>query len=151
MSDAALSFAVVLVTFGVGTVAWLALGAWRAEPTSGQRLVAELRLAQFAALLLALAAAVPMGFALGHEDAPGTGFVVAIAAGYFVIAALVTTWEPVRALTALAIAWGTRAVVDLSHAAGLLPAEIVPGWYPPAGATYAVLVATLCCLPILRR
>lgn len=150
MSDAVLSFAVVFVAFG-GTVAWLALGAWRAEPTSGQRLVAELRLAQFAALLLALAAAVPVGFALSREDVPGTGLVVAIAAGYFVTASLVTTWEPVRALTALAVAWGTHAAADLSHAAGLLPAEIVPGWYPAACATYDVLVAAFCCLPILRR
>lgn len=48
MTDAALSFAVVFLVFG-GTVVWLALRARRAEPTSGQRLVAELRLAQFAA------------------------------------------------------------------------------------------------------
>ena len=150
MTDAALSFAVVFLAFG-GTVAWLSLGARRAEPTSGQRLVAELRLAQFAALLLALAAAVPIGLALGNDDAPGTGLVIAIAAGYFVVAALVTTWEPVRALTALALAWSTHAVVDLAHAAGVLPPEIVPGWYPPACATYDVLVAALCYLPVLRR
>ena len=150
MTDAVLSFAVVFLAFG-GTVAWLALGARRAEPTSGQRLVAELRLAQFAALLLALAAAVPMGFALGHDDVPGTGLVVAIAAGCFTVAALVTTWEPVRALTALAIAWGAHAMAALAHGAGLLPQEIVPGWYPAACATYDVLVAALCYLPVLRR
>ena len=103
------------------------------------------------ALLLALAAAVPIGLALGNDDAPGTGLVIAIAAGYFVVAALVTTWEPVRALTALALAWSTHAVVDLAHAAGVLPPEIVPGWYPPACATYDVLVAALCYLPVLRR
>ncbi len=150
MTDAVLSFAVVFLTFG-GTVAWLALGAGRAEPTSGRRLVAELRLAQFSAVLLALAAAVPMGFALGHDHVPGTGLVVAIAAGCFVVAALVTTWEPARALTALAAAWVAHALADLAHAGGLLPPEIVPGWYPPAGATYDVLVAALCYLPVLRR
>ena len=150
MTDAALSFAVVFLAFG-GTVAWLALGARRAEPTSGQRLVSELRLAQFAALLLALAASVPIGLALAHDDVPGTGLVIAIAAGYFVLAALVTTWEPVRALTTLALAWSTHAVTDLAHVAGLLPPEIVPGWYPPACATYDVLVAALCLLPVLRR
>ncbi len=150
MTDAALSFAVVFLAFG-GTVAWLALGARRAEPTSGQRLVSELRLAQFAALLLALAASVPIGLALGHDDVPGTGLVIAIAAGYFVVAALVTTWEPVRALTTLALAWSAHAVTDLAHVAGLLPPEILPGWYPPACATYDVLVAALCFLPVLRR
>ena len=82
--------------------------ALRAEPTSGQRLVAELRLAQFAALLLTLAAAVPMGFALAHDNVTGTGLVVAIAAACFAVAALVTTWEPVRALTALAVAWSAQ-------------------------------------------
>ena len=150
MTDAVRSFAVVFLAFG-GTVVWLALCAWRAEPTNGQRLVAELRLAQFAALLLALAAAVPMGFALAHDAVAGTGLVMAIAAGCFSVAALVTTWEPVRALTALAMAWGTHALADLAHGAGLLPPDIVPGWYPPAGATYDVLVAALCYLPVLRR
>ncbi len=150
MTDAVLSFAVVLLSFGA-TAAWLSLGAWRAEPTSGQRLVAELRLAQFAALLLTLTAAVPMGFALAHDDVTGTGLVVAIAAACFAVAALVTTWEPVRALTALAAAWGAHAAAGLAHAAGLLPPEIVPGWYPPASATYDVLMAVLCYLPVVRR
>ena len=150
MTDAEVSFAVVFLAFGA-TAAWLSHGARRAEPTSGQRLVAELRLAQFAALLLALAAAVPIGFALGHDDVPGAGLVVAIAAGCFALAALVTTWEPTRALTALAIAWGAHAVADLAHVVGLLPREMVPDWYPAAGATYDVLVAALCYLPVLRR
>lgn len=149
MTDAALSFAAVFLVCG-GTVAWLSLRARRAEPTSGQRLVAELRLAQFAALLLALAAAVPVGLALGH-DAPGSGLVVAVAAGFFLVAALVTTWEPFRALSALTAAWGAHAAADLAHVAGLLPPEIVPSWYPPACATYDVLVAAFCCLPVLRR
>ena len=76
---------------------------------------------------------------------------MAIAAGCFTVAALVTTWEPVRALTALAIAWGAHAMAALAHGAGLLPQEIVPGWYPAACATYDVLVAALCYLPVLRR
>ena len=150
MTDALLSFALVFLAFG-GTVAWLALAAWRAEPTSGQRLVAELRLAQFAALLLALAAAVPMGLALAHDDVTGTSFVMAISAACFAVAALVTTWEPGRALTALAVTWGAHALADLALVAGLLPPEIVPVWYPPACATYDVLVAALCILPVLRR
>ena len=113
MTDAVVSFALVFLAFG-GTIAWLALGTWRAEPTSGQRLVAELRLAQFSALLLALAAAVPMGLALAHDDVTGTGLVMAVSAGCFVVAALATTWEPVRALTALAMTWGaSRSIGEL--------------------------------------
>lgn len=150
MTGAVPAFAVVFLAFG-STVGWLALGARRAEPTSGQRLVAELRLAQFAALLLAFAAAVPMGFALGHHDAAGAGLVVAIAAGCFTTAGLVTTWEPVRALTALTVTWGAQAMAALAHGVGLLPPEIVPGWYPAAGAAYGVAIAALCCLPVLRR
>ena len=150
MTDAVLSFAVVFLTFG-GTVVWLAIGAWRAEPTSGQHLVAELRLAQFAALLLAMAAAVPMGFAVAHDDVTGSGLVVALASGFFAAAALVGTWEPVRALTVLAMAWGVHALAGVAHGAGLLPAAIVPDWYPPASAIYDVVVAALCYLPVLRR
>lgn len=150
MTDATLSFAVVALAFGA-TAARLSYAACRSEPISGQQLVARLRLAQYAALLLALAAAVPIGFALAGDDAAGGGLVVAVSAACFAVAALVTTWEPVRALTALAAAWTAHALAALAHGAGILPPEIVPGWYPPAAATYDVLVAALCYLPVLRR
>ena len=141
--------------FGTGALglalAWLAVGAARLDVASPNRLVAELRLAQFAALLLTLAAGIYVGLAVAHADIAGAGLDIALAIGFLVICALATTWEPGRALTALAIAWAAHGLVDLAHIADVLPAEIAPAWYPTACAIYDVAIAGLCYLPVLRR
>ena len=130
---------------------WLAYNAARLEVTSPNRLVLELRLAQFSALLLVLAAGIYVGLAIAHENTPGVGLDIALATGFFVVAALATTWEPTRALTALAIAWGAHGLVDLAHMADALPGAIAPPWYPTACAIFDVAVAGICYLPVLRR
>ena len=143
------------LVFGAGALglalAWLAAGAARLDVTSPSRLVAELRLAQFAALLLTLAAGIYAGLAVAHEEVAGAGLDIALAIGFLVVAALATTWEPGRALTTLAIAWGAHGVVDFAHIADVLPVDIAPVWYPTACAIYDVGIAGLCYLPVLRR
>lgn len=134
-----------------GACAWLAVSATRVDAKSPERLVAEFRLAQFAALLLTLTAAVYVGLAVAHEHAAGVGLDIALATGFFVVAALSTTWEPARALTTLAVAWSIHGIVDLAHTADLLPASVAPDWYPTACAIYDVCIAWLCYLPVLRR
>ena len=111
----------------------------------------ELRLGQVAALLLALTAGIYFGLAIAHEDTAGTGLDIAIAVGFWMIAALATTSEPTRALTTLALAWGCHALVDLAHGANILPASIVPSWYVTGCAIYDVCIAGLCVLPLVRR
>ncbi len=130
---------------------WLSRTAADLEVTHPDRLVAELRLAQYASLLLVLASGVYVGLALAHHDVPGTGFDIALATGFFLLAGVATTWEPIRALTALAMAWAAHAAVDLAHVADVLPATIAPAWYPTACAIYDVGVAGLCYLPVVRR
>ena len=121
------------------------------EKTAPDRLVLELRLAQFSALLLVLAAGVYVGLGIAHEGTSGTGLDIALATGFFVIAAVATTWEPTLALTTLAVAWGAHSFVDLAHIVDLLPSSIVPEWYPTACAVYDVCIAAICYLPVLRR
>ncbi len=150
MTEALRALVVGAIALG-GALAWLAVLATRTDAASPQRLIAELRLAQFSALLLTLAAAVYVGLAIANEQVAGAGLDIALAIGFFVVAGLVTTWEPVHALTALSIAWGAHGVVDLAHTADLLPAAIAPVWYPTACAIYDVAVAGLCYLPVLRR
>ena len=150
MTEAMLAFVFSAVILGGGVV-WLATVAVRAEATDPDRLVSELRLAQYAALLLAATATVYIGFALAHDEARASGLVIALVTGFFLVAAVVATWEPGRALTALALAWGAHALLNLAHAADLLPAAIVPAWYPAAGAIYDICIAGLCYLPVLRR
>ena len=143
------------VVFGCAALG-LALGwvAWRAvrlDATSPDRLVLELRLAQFSALLLVLVAGIYVGLGIAHEDTAGTGLDIALAVGFFVVASVVTTWEPSMALTALALAWIGHSLLDLAHIVNLLPSAIVPVWYPRACAVYDVCVAAICYLPVLRR
>ena len=132
-------------------LAWLAWRITRLDGTSPDRLVMELRLAQLSALLLVLAAGVYVGLAIAHEDTSGAGLDIALAVGFFVVAAAATTWEPSRALTTLAVAWGVHSVVDLAHVSNLLPASIVPPWYPTACAVYDVCIAGICYLPVMHR
>ena len=144
----ALAFGSVALGLALG---WLAVSAVRLDAASPDRLVVELRLAQFAALVLVLVSGVYVGLAIAHEATAGTGLDIALAIGFFVVAALATTWEPTRALTVLALAWAAHGLVDLAHVADILPTAIVPRWYPTACATYDVCVAAICYLPILRR
>ena len=122
-----------------------------ADPASPQRLIAELRLAQFAALLLVLTAGVYIGFALAHESTTGSGLDVALGVGFLVLASVAISQSPRRALTLLAIGFAGHAVVDLLHGAKVLPAEALPNWYATACAIYDVAIAAVCYLPIVRR
>ena len=143
----ALAVAAAMLALAVARLAW---GALRLDASSPERLVAELRLAQVAALLLVLAAGAYVGAAVASRT-PGAGLDIALATGFFVVAALATTWPPPRALTALAAAWGAYGLVGLGHQAGVLPPGVVPAWYPTASAIYAVCMAGVCYLPNLRQ
>ena len=65
--------------------------------------MSELRLGQFAALLLTMTAGVYIGFAVGHESQQGVGFDVAFAAVFLIVAASTLVRDPRHALTVLAL------------------------------------------------
>jgi len=119
--------------------------------SSPERLVSELRLAQIAALLLTLSAGAYLGFAAGHETRTGVGVDIALAAGFFVLAAYTLTCDPRQALTLLALGFGSHALVDIAHRPGGLPDGIAPDWYSVGCASYDVVIGALCYTPILRR
>ena len=132
-------------------LAWTAWQACRSDPNSPERLVVELRLSQYSALLLLLVVGVYVGLNIAYENINGTSFDIAIAVGFFVIVSSVITWEPASALTTLSLAWVGHSFVDLAHIINLLPADIAPAWYPRVCAIYDVCVAAICYLPVLRR
>jgi hypothetical protein len=141
-------------------IAFLALAAgftWQAIKTalipvsSPERLIAELRLAQMAALLLSMVGGAYIGFAAGHELQPGVGADIAIAVVFFLIAATTLVRDPRQALTILALAFAAHAVVDVAHRPGLLPDGIAPRWYAIGCAVFDVYIGALCYFPILRR
>jgi hypothetical protein len=143
----------VLVAFG-----GLALGlTWQSIRTSSvpasspDRLIAELRLAQFAALILTLTAGAYIGFAVVHENQPGVGLDVALAVGFLLVAAVTMVRDPRQGLTIVALAFAAHAVVDVLHRPGLLPEDLAPRWYSIGCAVYDVYLAALCYVPMLRR
>ena len=149
MTDVARALLVACIALALAMIR-LSVIATKADPASPQRLVAELRLAQFSALLLVLTAGVYIGFALAHEPT-GSGLDVALGVGFLVLASVAVTRDPGLALTLLAVAFAGHAVVDLLHSARVLPAEALPNWYATACAIYDVAIAAICYLPIVRR
>jgi hypothetical protein len=150
------------VTEGLRTVVMAAAGllagfAWHSirtssiPPNSPDRLVSELRLGQFAALLLTLTAGASIGFAVSHEARMGVGLDIVLAVGFLVLAASTMVRDPRHALTILALAFAAHAVVDIAHRPGFLPEGIAPRWYLIGCAIYDVCIGALCYLPILRR
>ena len=137
---------------GVG-LTWQAVRTAIVPVNSPDRLVSELRLAQMAALLLAMSAGAYIGLAVAHEAQPGVGLDVALAIGFFVVAASTLVRDPRQALTILALAFAAHAVLDVAHRPGWpLPgrhgAAVVFDW---AARVYDVYIGALCYLPILRR
>lgn len=150
------------MTEGLRTILFAAAGlaswfAWQSIRTSSvptsspERLVGELRLAQIGALLLALSAGTSVGVAAAHPSQLGIGLDVALAVGFFVVAAVTLVQDPRYSLTVLALAFAAHAVFALAHRPGLLPVGVVPTWYTIGSAVYDVVIGAVCYLPMLRR
>jgi hypothetical protein len=147
-------FRTTLVAFaalGLG-LTWQAVRTAMIPVSSPDRLVSELRLAQIIALLLAMSAGAYVGLAVAHEAQVGVGFDVALAIGFFVVAAATLVRDPHQALTMLAFGFAAHAVLDVAHRPGWpLPDEMAPRWYSIGCAVFDVYIGALCYLPILRR
>jgi hypothetical protein len=143
------------LAFGFGALAagftWLTARTTAIPASSPERLVAELRLAQMAALVLTLVAGAYVGFAVAHETEPGVGMDIALAIGFLIVAGVAMLRDPREALTLVALAFGAHALLDVAHRPGMLPADMAPRWYAIACAVYDVYLVALCYLPVLRR
>jgi len=102
MSEA---FRTTVVAFGAlaAGFTWLSLRTTSIAPTSPQRLIAELRLAQIAALLLTLIAGAYVGLAVVRENEPGVGLDIAFAIGFMITAAWTMMRDPRQALTIMSM------------------------------------------------
>ena len=150
MSEALRTLILTAVASGA-VLGWLSIRTARTDPTSPRRLVAELRLAQLAAVTLVFVAGAYLGFAAGAEHQAGTGLDVALALGFFVVGALAPSRDPREALTVLGLAFAGHAVVDVLHRPGALPVGVVPDWYLIGCAVFNVVVGGLCYLPMFKR
>jgi hypothetical protein len=150
MSEGLRTLLVAAVAFGAG-FSFQSLKTAAIPISSPERLVAELRLAQIAALLLTLSAGAYIGFAAANETVTGAGLDIALSVGLFVLAAYTLTCDPRQALTLLALGFAAHAIIDVAHRPGVLPEGIAPRWYTVGCASYDVLIGALCYFPILRR
>jgi hypothetical protein len=143
----------VLVAFGALALGftWQSIRTAMVPASSPDRLIAELRLAQFAALILTLTAGAYIGFAVVRENQPGVGFDVALAVGFLLVAAVTMVRDPRQGLTIVALAFAGHAVVDVLHRPGLLAEDLAPRWYSIGCAIYDVYLGGLCYWPMLRR
>ena len=143
----------VLIAFGAlaAGLAWQSVRTAAIPTASPERLIAELRLAQMAALLLTLSAGAYIGFAVGREHEPGVGVDIALSVCFLLVAAVTMLRDPRQALTIVALAFAAHAVVDIGHRPGLLPDGLAPRWYSVGCAVYDVLMGAVCYLPVLRR
>lgn len=142
---------VAFTVLGAG-LTWQAIRATMVPVSSPDRLIHELRLAQMAALLLALTAGGYIGLAVAHEAQPGVGVDIALAVGFFLTAAATLVRDPRQALTILALAFAAHAVLDVAHRPGWpLPDGMAPRWYSLGCALYDVYIGALCYFPMLKR
>jgi hypothetical protein len=150
VSEALRTVVIAFTTLAAG-FAWQSIRTTAVSPSSPERLVAELRLAQMAALLLTLTAGAYIGLAVVRETEPGVGLDIALAVGFLLVAAVTMVRDPRQALTIVAVAFLAHAVLDIAHRPGLLPESLAPRWYAVGGAVYDVFMAAVCYLPVLRR
>lgn len=116
----------------------------QADPMSPDRLVGELRLAQWAAILLAATGAVPLGLAVSPASGALGAVEVAIGVGFVVIAAAILLRDPRSALVTSASAFIAHALVDIAHRPGWLAPDLAPRWFIVASAIYDVCIAAVC-------
>lgn len=149
ISEAASAVLLVGLALIIG-FAWMTVRAMRIPTAAPDRLVAELRLAQLGAVMLALTAGASLGLTAANER-PGIAVEAAVALAFFAVATIAPLRDPREALTLLALAFGAHAVVDISHRPGLLPDRLAPQWFIVGCAIHNLCAGVLCYLPVLRR
>ena len=137
----------LVVTTFVLSASALSVYVWRLtriDPSHPQRLIGELRLVQWVAILLAMTGGAWMGLAVRAGGEPLAGLDVSVAVGCAIAAALALLSEPRAALALLAAVFMAHALVDIAHRPGWLPPTIAPRWFTVGCAAYDVYLAALC-------
>ena len=124
----------------------LATFAWRVSQaaTSPERLIGQLRLAQWTALLYAATGGTWMGLAVAAQANMLSNVDLTLGVLAVVIAAFVLQLEPRTALLTLAAAFVAHALVDIAHRPGWLSPAIAPRRFIVGCAVYDIYVAALC-------
>jgi hypothetical protein len=135
--------AAVLSASAIGAFVWRLS---RLDPGGPARLVGELRLAQSAAVLLALTGGAWVGLGAAHHAELLSGVDVSIGIVYAILAVVALQLEPRSSLLVLAAAFVLHALVDIGHRPGALSTAIAPRWLLAGCAAYNVCLGALCFL-----
>lgn len=137
----------VLLTAGVLSAIALATFAWRVtriDVEDSDRLIGELRLMQWAGVMLAGVSAVPMGLALAATTAPLAHLDVAVATIFVGLAGLVLQRDPREGLLLACFGFLAHALLDIAHRPGWLAPDLAPRWYTIGCAIHNVFLAAWC-------
>jgi hypothetical protein len=137
----------VLLTFAILSGVAVSVFARRItqmDPMQPERLIGELRLAQWAAILLAAAGAIPIGLSVAHQTVPFGHLDAAIGVAFIGLAGIVLQRDPREALLMVAGGFILHALVDLAHRPGVLSPDLAPRWFTAGCATYDVYLAAVC-------
>ena len=137
----------VLLTAGVLSLsaAWaFAVRLRRLEVTDPARVIGELRLAHWAAVVLASLGGIPIGLAVAGSAIPLAHLDATMGVATVVLAGVVLYREPPQALRLASAGFIAHALLQLVHRPGWLPADLAPMWYTAGSATYDLCMAAIC-------
>ena len=137
----------VLLTAGVLSLVTAGVFARRLRQIDASepgRLVGELRLAQWAAILLAALGGAPIGFAVAGAGQPLAHLDLTCGLAFGVLAGVILHREPSQGLLLAAGGFTVHALLNLAHRPGWLSPLMMPLWYTTASATYDVCMAAVC-------
>jgi hypothetical protein len=116
----------------------------RLEPSGPDRLIGELRLSQWTAVLLAAIGAVPIGLALASHPGPIGNIDLTEGVAFVILAGVILQSEPRMALRLVVAGFVIHALTDIAHRPGWLSMQVLPQSYAAACAAYDVILAALC-------
>jgi hypothetical protein len=133
--------AAILSAVTVSTFAWRLTQLDREETA---RLIGELRLAQWGAILLAGMASIPLGLVLRAPVDVTANVDAALSVIFVGLAGLILQRDPREGLLLVSGAFLLHALADIAHRPGWLSADLAPRWYTIGCATYNVFLAGVC-------
>lgn len=137
----------VLLTAGVlsvSTAGVFAARLRRMDASDPARLVGQLRLSQWAAIVLATLGGAPIGLAVANAGQPLAHLDLTLGVAFGILAGIVLHREPAAALHLASGAFILHALLDLAHRPGWLSPAIAPVWYTAGSATFDIGMAAVC-------
>lgn len=137
----------VLLTGALLSGLAISMFAWRVhhiDADEPDRLIGELRLAQWMAVALAAVSGIPIGISLSRLDVPLAHLDAAFAVAFVAVAGFVLQRDPREGLLVASLGFIAHALIDIAHRPGWLPPELSPRWYTTGCAVFNVYLAGWC-------